>query len=335
MNDLKFFDQQHELLTIVPGIPKKFNSHKIAGTRGFHIKVHSNGYMLFQHIPGALWNIWISHYLFDIPTTIFCEGHIEGVEFHNILEGNALYKNGEDDWQHFKEGDHNILFSPQVNSIAKFNGTTLVSFDIHLSIPSFKQLVANQPAFREWVTYFNSGINHRLYPGAASRNIPLQAMIMEIVDKCKQSSFDSNGNQALLGQFLDSVLHNKSYNCDYKFTYEEIRRLIKAKETLSAEPGKKIRISELYRQTAMGHKKFTEGFKLVFGVVPSVYVLTEKIRVCKSLMLQQKDLTNEDYASIMNFNSGSHFARTFKNIEGCTPKEYRSKYGLVKDKGRK
>lgn len=331
MNDLKFFDQRHELLTIASGIPKKFSNHKIADAEGFHVKVDNNGYMLFQHIPGALWNIWISHYLFDKPTTVFCEGSMEGVEFHNILEGNALYRNGDDDWQHFKEGDHNVLFSPKINSVAKFNGTPLVSFDIHLSISSFKKLVANQPAFREWVTYFNSGINARLYQGAGGRNVPLQAMIMKIIDKCQGAGFDSDGNRELLGQFLDSILHNKSIDCDYKFTYEEVRRLIEAKEFLGTDPAKKVRISQLYRQTAMGHKKFTEGFKLVFGVVPSLFVLTEKIKVCKSLMLQQKNLTNDDYASIMNFNSGSHFARTFKKLEGCTPKEYRKKYGVSKN----
>lgn len=332
MNDLKLYDDRHNLLTIEAGIPKKFNNHRIPGAAGYHVKVGSNGYMLFQHIPCALWNIWISHYLFTKNTTIYCVGSIDGVEFHNILEGNALYKNGDDEWQHLKEGDHNVLYNHTVRSTAKFHDSPLVTFDVHLTIPAFKTLIADQPAFREWISYFSSGINARLYQEAGSRNLPLQAMIMQIVDKCKQAGFDSNGNRQLLRQFLDSILDNKSLDCSYKYSFEEIGRLIKAKERLGADPATRIKIADLYKETMMGHKKFTEGFKLMFGVLPSVFVLNEKIRVCKSLMIQQRDLTNDDYAMIMNFNSGSHFARTFKNIEGCTPKQFRKKYGLFKNR---
>lgn len=332
MNDLKFYDYQHNLLTIEPGIPKKFNNHKIANAEGYHIKVDNFGYMLFQHIPGALWNIWITHYLFTKNTTIYCEGSIAGVEFHNILEGNALYKNGDEDWQHFKEGDHNVLYNPEIHSTAKFHGVPVVSFDVHLSKQAFKTLVGNQPAFKNWVSYFSSGIHARLFERAATHNLPLNALIMEIIEKCQHSGFDSDGNQELLGLFLESVLHNKSAESAYKFSYMEVKRIIKAKEYLSTDPSKKIKISKVYQDAMMGHKKFTEGFKLLFGMLPSVFVLSEKIKVIKFLMLQQSDLTNEDYAIIMNFNSGSHFARTFKKLEGCTPKEYRIKYGLTKNK---
>lgn len=329
MNDVKFFDQDHKLLNIESGFPRKYGAYKVPGATYYQVKVQDNGYMLFQHIPGKIWNIWISHYLFNKNTTVYCQGLNEGVEFHNILEGSALYKNGGEDWQHFKAGDHNVLYSPKINSIGKFHDDSLMTFDIHLSTANFKSLVKNQTEFKNWVTYFNSGINTKLYQDAAKRNLPLQAMLTQIIDKCKQHVFDANGNQELLGEFLDSVLENKNYKCDYRFSFEEVRRLIEAKEKLKTDPANGGPIATLYKDSMMGHKKFTEGFKLVFGVVPSLYLLTEKIKVCKSLMVQQQHLTNEDYAIIMNFNSGSHFARTFKNIEGCTPKEFRRKHGVA------
>ena len=75
----------------------------------------------------------------------------------------------------------------------------------------------------------------------------------------------------------------------------------------------------------MGNKKFTEGFKLITGLVPSTYVLRQKIEASKIMMEKQQDLTNEDFALILGFTSGSHFARTFKNFEGYNPKEYKIK----------
>ncbi|HTN38874.1 MAG TPA: helix-turn-helix domain-containing protein, partial [Arachidicoccus sp.] len=75
----------------------------------------------------------------------------------------------------------------------------------------------------------------------------------------------------------------------------------------------------------MGQKKFSEGFKLLFGIVPSQFILKEKIKTCKSLLVKEEILTNEDIANIMEFSTGSHFATTFKRFEGCTPQEFRRK----------
>ena len=218
------------------------------------------------------------------------------------------------------------MHNPKIKSIAKFTDTAVVTFDVHLTTHSFKTMVANQPIFKEWMHYFSAGINARLFKDAPSRNISLQAIITEIVEKCKKSVFDPNGEQHLLHRFLNSMMLSKNPYCSYKFSYEEIQALLKARDTLKSGLSTKVKVTDLHKETLMGHKKFTEGFKLIFGVPPSTYVMTEKIKVCKSLMLQDNKLTNEDFASITNFNTGSHFARAFRNVEGCSPKQFRKKY---------
>lgn len=330
MNDLKFFDDRHKLLTIEQGMPTKLRKYAIAEANAYHIKVGKSGYMLFQHIPGGVWNIWISHYIFNKRTTVYCEGSILGVEFHNIIEGYALYKNNNDEWQHFNAGDHNILHNPKIKSVAKFDTTPLVTFDVHMTTVSFKELIADQPKFRNWVHYFSAGVNAKLFKHAASKNLPVQGIITEIIEKCNLSLFDGNGNKDLLNKFLTSVLKNEGAKCDYNFSFEDVKRLIKAKEYLTRSVNERISLANLHVDAMMGHKKFTEGFKLLFGTVPSTFVLKERIKVCKSLMMDQRHLTNDDYALIMNFNSGGHFARTFKMLEGCSPKEYRKKHNLIK-----
>jgi|GEM_PF-3091250 len=326
MKGLKFYDEQHTLLTIEHGLPEQLNKYAIKDADAYHINVAKAGYMLFQHLSGGIWDIWLSHYVFNRKTTIYCEGAIEGIEFHNIIEGYALYQNGYDEWQHFGVGDHNILYNPKIKSSARFNQNIVVTFDVHLSTQTFKGLTERQPAFKKWVTYFSKGINTRLYKTPANKNIFVQAILTEVIEKCQLALFDGNSNKELLGKFLDSVLHNETINCPYNYTFEDVKHIIETKDLLKASVNEKIKVTELGASSLMGSKKFIEGFKMLFGVAPITFLIRERIRVCKNILLQENNLTNDDYATIMNFNSGSHFARTFKMFEGCTPKEYKKRH---------
>ena len=326
MKEIRFYDGQHKLLTIEQGLPKQLKEYAVKDADPYFIKVGEDGYMLFQHIKGGVWNIWLSHYLFNKRTTIYCEGQIEGVEFHNIIEGYALYQNGDDEWQHFGAGDHNVLYNPKIKSMAKFNKNVVVTFDVHLSTETFKELTERQPVFKNWVSYFNKGINAKLYKTAANKNLVVQAILTEVIEKCQMALFDGNSNKELLGKFLDSVLHNETIHCPYNYTFEDVKHIIETKDLLKASVNEKIKVTEIEANSMMGNKKLIEGFKLLFGIVPSTFLIRERISVCKNILLQENNLTNDDYATIMNFHSGSHFARTFKMFEGCTPKEYKRRH---------
>ena len=64
------------------------------------------------------------------------------------------------------------------------------------------------------------------------------------------------------------------------------------------------------------------AFKREYGVSPINYIIDCRIREGKRL-LAETDLAPSQIASILGFSSSSYFCKTFSNIEGTSPTEYR------------
>lgn len=325
MNETLLYDQQHNLLVLLKGIPQKFKLYKIPGATGYHVKVNDDGYMLFQHIQGKYFEIWISNYLFNKTTTLHCQAKCEGVEFHNILEGSVLYQLNGRPWQHLKAGEHNVLYNPIIKSTAIFNETPLTTFDVHLTPANFKSLIEQQHVLENWLEYVNSGMEVSLYPASVPTPLSMQGLIVEMIEKCSHSLDIDGSADALLEDYLKKATSGNMEKCRYRYSFEEIKTLLRLKEVISRSQFKAIILADVHKESLMGQKKFSEGFKLLFGIVPSQFILKEKIKTCKSLLVKEEILTNEDIANIMEFSTGSHFATTFKRFEGCTPQEFRRK----------
>ncbi|WP_217496369.1 helix-turn-helix domain-containing protein [Paenibacillus algicola] len=71
---------------------------------------------------------------------------------------------------------------------------------------------------------------------------------------------------------------------------------------------------------------FIRSFKKHTGYSPYNYLLQVRIRKAQEL-LKQKKLSIQEISEQLSFSSQSHFHRSFVNIIGITPSEYRKNYG--------
>lgn len=85
---------------------------------------------------------------------------------------------------------------------------------------------------------------------------------------------------------------------------------------------KKITVNELARHTGLNPSYLSRLFKNETGVSVSEYVITKKIAAAKS-MLKYSDQPLSEIAEMLAFSSQSHFTKTFRTLEGITPKKYR------------
>lgn len=90
---------------------------------------------------------------------------------------------------------------------------------------------------------------------------------------------------------------------------------------------KKITVSELAEHTGLNASYLSRLFKKETGVSVSEYVITKKIAAAKS-MLKYTDTPISEIAEMLAFASQSHFTRTFRTLEGITPKKYRDLYSF-------
>lgn len=85
---------------------------------------------------------------------------------------------------------------------------------------------------------------------------------------------------------------------------------------------KRITVSELAEHTGLNPSYLSRLFKNETGVSVSEYVITKKISAAKN-MLKYTNQPISEIAETLAFSSQSHFTKTFRTLEGITPKKYR------------
>lgn len=84
-----------------------------------------------------------------------------------------------------------------------------------------------------------------------------------------------------------------------------------------------LNIEGLCSEVCMSKASFFRAFKLEFGISPVEYIVKERIRMAKIYMADPLTSIKEAcYRS--GFNNIHYFVRTFKRVEGITPKMYRA-----------
>lgn len=78
---------------------------------------------------------------------------------------------------------------------------------------------------------------------------------------------------------------------------------------------------ELCKIAAMGHTKFRQSFRQLYGMSPREYILQVRMRYAR-LLLSKQTLSIRDVATHLGYASASKFSITFRKIHGQSPLEY-------------
>lgn len=328
MNAIKFYADGKEL-KLKSGIPRDLEKYMIPHANAFHVKVGKVGYMLFQELREANCSIWISHYLFDRPTTIECVCKNDGIEFHHIMQGHVLFKMNEGKWEHLEEGHHNVLYNPKIHSMATFLDKEVSTFDVHISVKDFKKMKVNTDFLIGWMEHIREQKDIRLHKVTPKTTAKTQALVASMLNDYRQSADIGQKANMLMEDYLSKTSLLQGAYCMYNYSFADILKILEIKEKICKDPARQMYQKDLHEKIHMGASKFSQGFKLLFGLPPKAFLLNEKINMAKAFLIQDNDLTNFDISQILHFNSGSHFSTSFKKHTGFTPLEYRIRNGSL------
>ncbi len=96
----------------------------------------------------------------------------------------------------------------------------------------------------------------------------------------------------------------------------------KARSYIRANLDKNLSRTEIARQVYLSPDYLTRLFKKETGYLLKDYVLMEKMKLAKSLLVES-DFSISIIASKVGYVNFSHFTQTFKKLENMTPQEYR------------
>jgi len=105
---------------------------------------------------------------------------------------------------------------------------------------------------------------------------------------------------------------------------ELLRRLLRAKDRMDAASHEEWPVRRLARVSHVSEAHFARSFKEAFGVPPHRYLLTRRIERATAL-LRDTDLPITDIAFQTGWNSMGTFGRTFRDITGESPGDFRAR----------
>ena len=109
---------------------------------------------------------------------------------------------------------------------------------------------------------------------------------------------------------------------------ELLRRLLRARDQMDAASHEEWPVQRLARVSNISEAHFARSFKEAFGLPPHRYLLTRRIERATSL-LRDTDLPIIEIAFQTGWGSLGTFGRTFRDITGESPGEYRRRMQTI------
>jgi transcriptional regulator GlxA family with amidase domain len=102
------------------------------------------------------------------------------------------------------------------------------------------------------------------------------------------------------------------------------RRLLRARDAMDRTYAQPLDIPSLAAIACVSEAHFIRAFRATFGETPHRYL--QRRRVERSMfLLRATDRSVTDVCLDVGFNSLGTFSRTFRDIVGCSPSEYRER----------
>ena len=103
-----------------------------------------------------------------------------------------------------------------------------------------------------------------------------------------------------------------------------LRRLLRAKDRMDAASHEAWPVTRLAKVSGVSAAHFARSFKQAFGAPPHRYLLTRRVERATAL-LRETSLPITDIAFEAGWNSLGTFGRTFRDIVGESPGEFRAR----------
>jgi AraC-like DNA-binding protein len=111
-------------------------------------------------------------------------------------------------------------------------------------------------------------------------------------------------------------------------TEQQNRRMLRARDAMDRQFADPLDIPALARIAHVSQAHFIRTFRATFGETPHRYLQRRRVERAMALLCStERSIT--DICMSVGFSSLGTFSRTFRDIVGASPKEYRAAHPLV------
>lgn len=195
-------------------------------------------------------------------------------------------------------------------------------------------LTLSQPFIQDTVAHFNEQVP-RAEPGDVWRlntdNVHLQndfelkALLQKLIRLFKETGplnpfFIQHSVKELVIRLMQTPVRAVLLNETSR--YVNTHRLAFVVDYIRQNLTRTLPVDELCNKACLSKSHFFRLFKMELGISPTQFILTERIRLAKQILLNPaKSITDACYES--GFNSQTHFSSAFRAIERMSPRQFK------------
>lgn len=101
-------------------------------------------------------------------------------------------------------------------------------------------------------------------------------------------------------------------------------RVLQAKEYIDHHFNEPACLKDIYDSCGLSRRRFDQLFKSEYLVTPNAYIISQKLKFAKKLLILQEISINE-ISELCGFSDVCYFCKVFKKETEMTPGEFRNK----------
>ncbi len=302
--DLKIISDSSEELQYSITLPETLNTFLLPGAENLFVN-GDYGSMLFQHIPTAENNIWVSSYFMNRTASFKSYSAEPFLELHFTLKNNVSYTIEGIGHLEMMVKQFNITYLPYLESKTFFYPGNFQTFDVHITPAFLNKAAPYYPQVNEFLNVLDKHAASRLSKINHFATGPMLLIIRQI-KSCSlggvlREFYIDNKVTELLVLVLDEVMNHP--------TWQEIK--IDNMDTPYS-------LVQLAHKVGINDFKLKKGFKQFFGT--TVFDCLFNARMEKSLhLLKETNMPIVEIAYTIGYRNISAFSAAFRKKFGYPP----------------
>jgi AraC-like DNA-binding protein len=271
----------------------------------------------------------ISHNIIDYNSLGLntSKNETEFVRLHFGLQGAYDFKFTQLNASYQLSGHHNnILYSDGLEIAVENKSKRIETFGINYNTDFFIEIAQNgNESLKRLAEKVINKENAILSPEWKTNNFKIQSVINEIIhcpysEGLKDLFLLSKSIELLV---LQAELYEHQGNKAYIKDDNDRKKLLEAKELLTARIDNPPTLSELSKLVSLNEYKLKKGFKELNGTTVFGYIKHIRMNLAKTLLLETTK-TAKEIAYETGYGSPQHFSKAFKEQFGIAPKSIRN-----------
>lgn len=316
MEAFYLYDDNRIQIQVLDGLPPEYiKEYGLPGAEQRHA-YYGKFPMLFQAVRCGGYEIAISDYLINTKRKLMCKANTTCLELHFILKGKVLFNLKDLGWQELDALHHNMIALSKVKNEVYFKIIPVSTFDIHFYIEDVILLAKKYPQLISLLKALKTGDYASLFALVQKTTPAMLHLIVKIKEAIKVGKANDKETIGMIEKLVVLVLENKEVKSKYKYSYDEIESIHKAHRLIGLYVEEKDILTNKLEETGLNADKFRNGFRLLYGLLPSQYLLDKRMQKADWLIQEKRVSKLQDIAALCGFKSKEQLSQNYLRKNG-------------------